>query len=243
MAVLHGTERPVPGVTDVRGSVRGVALTSTAYMPPSLKAAYGFPEGSGTTTADASGNGHTMTLNTVTWATGHTGFGLTNTASSLGARAAITSPANTVTIMGWVKPLDLTSGSTHVAFGFMDNGGNSDVVIFTQRGDFGTANVLQGDIRIGGTLQPIYGPTLTVNIWTHLALTYDGATIQLYKDGISVASVAATGTVAPGDWFYAAGWSASPYENANVIVDDLRVFTNALPSSEIASAMNRPVSS
>lgn len=226
----------------MRGSVRSVALTPVAYIPPTLMAAYGFSEGSGTATADASGNGHSMTLNTVTWTTGHSGFGITNTASSLGARAAITSPANAVTIMGWVKPLDVTSGSTHVAFGFMDNGGNSDVVIFVQRGDFGTSNVLQGDIRLGGTLQPIYGPTLTVNTWTHLALTYDGATIALYKDGVSVSSIAATGAVAPGDWFYAAGWSASPYENANVVVDDLRIFTNALPAPQIVSAMNRAVS-
>lgn len=225
----------------MRGSVRGVALTPVAYIAPTLMAAYGFAEGSGTTTADSSGNGHTMTLNTVTWATGHTGYGLSNTASSLGARAAITSPANTVTIMGWVKPLDVTSGSTHVAFGFMDNGGNSDVVIFVQRGDFGTSNVLQGDIRIGGTLQPIYGPTLRVDVWTHLALTYDGSTITLYKDGQVVSSVAATGAVAPGDWFYAAGWSASPYENANVVVDDIRIFTNALPAPEITAAMQRPV--
>lgn len=226
----------------MRGSVRGVALTPAAYIPPTLMAAYGFSEGSGTTTADVSGNGHTMTLNTVSWDTGHTGFGISNTASSLGARAAITSPADTVTIMGWVKPLDVTSGSTHVAFGFMDNGGNSDVVMFVQRGDFGTADVLQGNIRLGGSLKSIYGPALTPNVWTHLALSYDGSQIKLYKDGSLVSTVNSTGTVAPGDWFYAAGWSASPYENANVVVDDLRVFTNALPDPEIAAAMNRPVS-
>lgn len=226
----------------MRGSVRGVALTPIAYIPPTLMAAYNFSEGSGTTTADASGNGHTMTLNTVSWATGHTGYGISNTASSLGARAAITSPANAVTIMGWVKPLDLASGFTHVAFGFMDNGGNSDVVIFTQRGDFGTPDILQGNIRIGGSLKSIYGPALTVNVWTHLALTYDGTTVTLYKDGVSVSSLAATGSVSPGDWFYAAGWSASPYENSNVTVDDLRVFTNAVPAPEVAAAMNRPVS-
>jgi hypothetical protein len=226
----------------MRGSVRAVALTPVAYIPPTLMAAYGFSEGTGTTTADNSGNGHTMTLNTVSWATGHTGYGLTNIASSLGAKATITAPANTVTIMGWVKPLDLTSGSTHAAFGFMDNGGNSDVVIFTQRGDFGTSNILQGDIRLGGTLTPIYGPTLRVDVWTHLALTYDGAQIKLYKDGSLVSTVTAAGVVAPGDAFYAAGWSASPYENANVTVDDLRVFTNALPASEITAAMNKPVS-
>lgn len=227
----------------MRGSVRSVALTPAAYIPPTLMAAYGFSEGTGTTTADNSGNGRTMALNTTSWATGHTGSGLSNTASSLGARATLIAPANTVTIMGWVKPLDLTSGSTHAAFGFMDNGGNSDVVIFTQRGDFGTSNILQGNIRIGGSLKSIYGPTLTVNIWTHLALTYDGAQILLYKDGTLISTVAATGTIAPGDGFYAAGWSASPYENANVTVDDLRVFSNALPTPEIVSAMNKPVSS
>ena len=36
--------------------------------PTGLVAAYGFDEGSGTTVADASGNGHTGTITAATWA-------------------------------------------------------------------------------------------------------------------------------------------------------------------------------
>ena len=43
-----------------------------------LVAAYGFEEGSGATTADASGKGHTGTIREATWTTaGHAGSGLT----------------------------------------------------------------------------------------------------------------------------------------------------------------------
>jgi len=226
----------------VPGSMRSVILAQVVPLPiSSLLAAYGFSEGSGSTTADASGNGHTMSLNTVSWGSGHSGFGLTNTAASLGARAALTAPANSVTIMAWIQPLDLTVNTTHAAFGFMDNGGNSDVVIFTQRADFGTSNVLQGDIRLGGTLTPIYGPTLTVGTWTHIALTYNTSQIKLYKDGLLIATVAALGSISPGDGLFVAGWSAATYEDSDVTIDDVRVFNTALSESQIASAMRKSV--
>lgn len=230
-----------PEGSSMLGSARSVTLTQTVALPAPL-AAYGFSEGSGTTTADSSGNGHTMTLNTISWGSGHTGFGLMNNTVSLGAKAAFTAPSASITLMGWLKPRDLTSGTTQVGFGFMDNGGNSDVVIFAQRSDFGTSNILQGDIRLGGTLTPIYGPALTVNVWTHIALTYSGSQLILYKDGLLVSSAAASGAIAPGDGLFAAGWSASPYENSNVIVDDIRVFNSALSAPQIASAMRKPVS-
>lgn len=222
------------------GSVRNALMTQTVALPAAM-AAYGFSEGSGTTSADSSGNAHTLTLNSTTWGTGHTGGGLTGTGAILGAKAAFIGPTVAITIMGWVNAPTLTAGTTHTAFGFMDNAGNTDVVIFAQRADFGTPNILQGDIRLNNTLTPIYGPALTAGVWTHLALTYNGSTITLYKDGVSVGTSPATGAISPGDGFFVAGWSAVTYEASDVTVDDVRVFNSALTAAQVASAMRKPV--
>ena len=220
------------------GSARSVLMRSPLPAP---MAAYSFSEGSGLTTADSSTNGRTLTLNATTWATGHTGFGLTNTTTGQGATGAFIGPATAISVMAWVRPLNLAGGTTHFALGFVDSGGNTDVGIFTQRNDFGTSNVLQCDMRVGGSLKALNGAALTLNTWTHIALTYNGATIYMYKDGVQVATLAATGTVGTGDAFYVAGWSATLPYDTDVDVDDVRVFSSALSRGQIVYAMNTPV--
>ncbi len=97
--------------TDAAGNLSdystSVSATTTA-LPPGLVAAYGFSEGSGTTTADASGNGLNGTLQGATWTTsGHDGNGLsfngTNSYVDLGTLSAfpLTSSA---TWSAWVFP-------------------------------------------------------------------------------------------------------------------------------------------
>jgi hypothetical protein len=227
------------------GSARSAFMkkASGGASLPAAIAAYGFSEGSGTTTADASGNGHTLTLNGTSWtASGHTGSALTNTTTAQGATSFFTSPAAAITLMAWVKPLDLTLNTTHFALGFLDAGGSTYVGIFTQRFDFGTHNILQCDLKLNGTLNEYTGPALTVGTWVHLALTYDGSTVVVYKDGVAVNTTAATGAITAGDGLYVAGWSLSSPEDTDVIVDDARVFNTALTGAQIVTAMNTPVS-
>ena len=217
-----------------------MAVKNTVILPAAL-ATYGFTEGSGTTTADASGNGHTLTLNATTWTAGHTGSGLTGTGTILGASSTtITAPSTAITAMAWIKPLDLTSGSTRFALGFIDSGGNTDVGIFAQRGDFGTPDVLQCDLRTS-SLNSINGPALTVNTWTHVAITYDGTNFILYKDGSAVNTTSLTGAISPGNGLYVAGWNGINPEATGVVVDDARIFNTALTPAQISACMSTPV--
>lgn len=228
------------------GSARSVLMKKASSggeaLPGSSMAMYGFSEGSGLTTADSSGNNRTMSLNSATWdASGHTGSAIANTTSNIGGKAVFTAPAAAITIMGWVKPNDLSSGVTRPAFGFVDNGNSTGCMIFAQRGDFGTPDVLQGDIRIAGSLNALHGPALSVGVWTHVALTYDGSTAILYKDGISVASVSASGSIGQGDALCAAGWMDNGAYFPNLAVDDVRVYNSALTPGQIVTGMNTPV--
>lgn len=229
------------------GSARSVLMkapTGTNPLPGSAMALYNFNEGTGTTAADTSGNNRTATFGTGgAWtASGHTGAGLTNTTTNIGAKAVFTAPSDVITIMGWIKPLDLTAGSSHFAFGFVDNGGSTGCAFFTQRGDgFGTPNILQGDIRIAGTLYPLHGPALTVGTWTHLALTYNGTTALLYKDGAFITSVSAVGNIGQGDALCLAGGMANGDYDSDVVIDDVRVYHAALTAGQIVTGMNTPV--
>lgn len=86
-----------------------------------------------------------------------------------------------LTIEAWVK----TGGST-TANTVLNKGG---VLFDYQLGINATTNNpffrAQGVITIATTV------TITPNVWTHLAVTYDGATVKFYKDGAMAFSMAA----------------------------------------------------
>jgi hypothetical protein len=232
------------------GSARSAFMKKSGSIVtlPSALVAYALNEGTGTTSADASGNGHILTLNNATWTTGHTSNGLTDPGHVAGASTPLNAPAAAITLMGWIKPLDLTPNggatNTHHAFGYIDSGGSSDVTVFSQRNDGALGfppNVLLINIRLGGSLVGVSGNAMTVGVWTHVAVTYDGATIKLYENGVVTNSVSGSGTVSPGDNLWVAGWSDTSF-NGNLVVDDVRAFNTALSGAQVTLAMNTPVS-
>ena len=224
------------------GSARSVLIKKPGVTLPTPLAAYSFSEGSGTTTADSSGNAHTLTLNSATWTTGHTGTGITNTSTGQGAGAAFVGSSAAVTMMAWIQPLDLPAGGTRVAMGLFQTGGNTDVAIFTERGDFGTPNVLQCDLRINGSLNALHGPALTVGTWVHVAITFNGTTAALYVNGSLYTSSSLSGTVGDGDRITVGGSDPGNSYDSDVIIDDARVFGTALNAAQVSYAMATPVS-
>lgn len=204
-------------------------------------AAYAYKEGSGTTTADATGNGHTATLNNATFTTGHgDGDGaITNTAATQGATSTVPAITTAVTLMCWVKPLQLTSGTSYLICGILQSfNGNTDIGLWTQRGDFGTSNVLQGNIRISGNLSAVNGTSaLTVGTWFHVALTYDGTSAKLYRNGTLETTVSNSGTISLGTTFYVAGGGPA----TQVVTSGERLYNTALTQPTISALMNLPV--
>lgn len=225
------------------GSVRSVLMKRPGggVTLPTALAAYAFSEGSGTTTSPAGGVGPVLTLNSTTWTTGHTGTGLTNTTTGQGAGAAFTGPSAAITMMAWIQPLDLPVGGTRTAMGIFQTGGNTDVAIFTERSDFGTPNVLQCDLRIGGSLRAIHGPALTVGVWTHVAVTFDGSIIRLYVNGSQYTTSSVSGALGTGDRLTVGGTDPGNSYDSDVVIDDARLFSTALDAAQITLAMTTPV--
>ena len=111
--------------------VAGIGVVEFAWTPAAtaatagLVAAYGFDEGSGTTVADASGNGNTGTISNATWAaSGKYGKAL----QFNGTNALVTIPdaaslhlSTAMTLEAWVNPSTVTAAWRDVIYKGNDN--------------------------------------------------------------------------------------------------------------------------
>ncbi len=205
---------------------------------PNLVAAWGFDEGSGLAARDSSEHNVPLTIDVgLTWVTGHTGTALSNTGA--GSAHRTWNLTTQITMMGWARPTDLTAGTNRAIMGVWstaDSTGATQFAVWAQRGDFGTANVLQGNARINGGLVSIAGSALTVNTWAHVAITYNGSTFKLFLNGTEVASTTNAGTLDTSALNFSV--ASGP---TNVQVDDVRIFNTPLTAAQITAQMNDPV--
>jgi hypothetical protein len=97
-----------------------------------------------------------------------------------------------------------------------------------------------GYARIGTVDQKVSRVgALSTTDWTHLAVTYDGATQRLYVNGVQAASRAQTGSIAVGNQPLRIGGSASfAGEFFQGLIDEVKVYNRALSASEITTDMN-----
>jgi len=81
------------------------------------------------------------------------------------------------------------------------------------------------------------------NHWSHLALTYDGATLRLYVNGTEVSSRAVTGDILrTNDPLWIGG--NHPYgEYFQGLIDEVRVYDRALPPTAVRAEMATPIAS
>ncbi len=233
--------------TDATGNLSAYSNVASAATGSGLVAAYGFDEGSGTTLADASGNGYTGTLtNGPAWTTGKFGSALQFSASDDGNDTndprvvlgrTINIPNLPLTISVWVNPTDYAdyrailskrdspiASNMRIDFGLSRGGGG--VYVFT-----GSSNSFS------------YAPPL--NSWTHLALAADSSGTRLYVNGvlqqtigvITLGTNTSANTVIGGTGEGAAG-DNDPFKGK---IDDLRIYSRALSQAEIQADMNTPV--
>jgi hypothetical protein len=86
------------------------------------------------------------------------------------------------------------------------------------------------------------GPSeVPLNVWTHLAATYDGTTLRLFVNGTLVGSRAVTGSLVASDGPLRIGGNAVWGEYFEGLIDDVRVYNRALTADEIHGDMAAPV--
>ncbi len=215
------------------GGAPGVASAAA----PGLVAAYGFEESSGTSALDASGQGNAGSLVNGTARTTQGRFGSalsfdgTND-SVLVSDASSLNPSTGMTLEAWVNPVATDGWRTVVL-----KERNSDLSYALYGSGEG---VPAGSITrsgVGGYTEAFGPAPLVAGSWTHLAATYDGATVRLYADGQQIATRAGAGTLGSGAGNLRIGGNSVWGEWFRGIIDEVRVYNRALPQSEIQADM------
>ncbi|TAH33653.1 LamG domain-containing protein [Candidatus Saccharibacteria bacterium] len=193
---------------------------------------YGFNEGSGTTAADSSGNGYTLTVAGTQWTTGHYGGGIqSNTTNGTPSRTGFGSGTLTTwTWMFWAK----RTGTVTTWGQILQDGVDFNVELWP-------SNEIEVNVY-DNSLNRITSGALTVNTWTHIALVRNGSSMQFYVNGASYGN---TGNIADShyDLVRTRTWrvGTGPDEPFPGVIDDVRLFDAALTVGDISTWMNKSV--
>ena len=241
IALQTGTNVLTVTTKDAANNTSTATLTVTSGAPTGgLVAAYGFDETSGSTAADASPFGNTGTL----------GGGVTRStagrfggALSFNGSSTVNIPdapslrlTTTMTLEAWVNPSTVTSEWRDVVYKADDN---YYLMATSANGGFPAGGASFGNTS--ATTEAFGTSTLTANTWSHLAVTYDGATIRLYVNGTQVSTRAKTGSFTASSNPLQIGGNLVYGQFFTGLIDEVRVYNRALSATEIQSDMGRPV--
>ncbi|HJR58956.1 MAG TPA: LamG-like jellyroll fold domain-containing protein [Vicinamibacterales bacterium] len=198
-------------------------------------------EAAGTTAFDAAGS-YTATLASgATWTTGRHGAGVRLD----GEAAYIATPmidvhGSALTLAAWVNISDypaeldqrIISKSTDIA--------EASHYWMLSQARSGNRNLLRFRLKTGSSTTTLIASTgdLPTNTWYHATATYDGMTMRLYLNGVEVGSTPKSGTIATNTAVpVSIGRSPDGSNFLRGIIDDVRVYDQALTASDIAAVM------
>ena len=231
----------MPDHTATTSTPVSVTVSNSGPPPPAgLVAAYGFEEASGTAVTDSSGTGNAGTI----------AGGAVRTAAGKIGRAIDFDGASGLVSVPDANSLDLTTGMTLEAWVQPDTLNSWREVILKERpGDLTyslyantSSNRPQSDVATtGGDKSAGITPKLTTAVWTHLAVTYDGANLRLYKNGVLQTTTAAPGALLTSANPLRIGGNTIWGEYFDGRIDEVRVYNRALSAAEITTDMTKPV--
>lgn len=199
---------------------------------------YPLDEGSGTTAKDAKGTNNGTLTNGPTYAAGKVGsnsvtFDGVDDYIDCGTGIPLAISGNShLTIAAWAKKTDVTLNQRIAGW----YGGNYKGPLLWVDGGVAKALIGQG----GTSTVELTGTTSLSNaIWYHLAVTYDGATANLYVNGVLEHSAVCTSADNDGGVVFTIGcnpWDAGGCWGGSI--DEVGVWDRALSLTEIASLYN-----
>jgi hypothetical protein len=215
-----------------------VTVQNTAPPPgPGLVASYGFNENTGLLAGDSSGNGRIATITGPTWTAGKYGSALsfdgTNDLVDLPALGTFYRTA--FTYEAWAKKSGTKIDVAVLGSWTSAGGGGPMIWIDHIAGRYNAA--------LGSTLQNYLnsGRSPVVGQWQHLAVTFDGATLRFFIDGVEVASGLFSGDEGSSNTWRVGAYGATATGFFDGLIDEVRVYNRALSGSEIQSDMNTPI--
>ena len=227
------------------------SVTALVYTPPpppppepfvGLVASYSFNEGAGSVLGDSSGNGNNGSVQGATWIAGGK-FGNALLFNGLNDIVAIPDSelldVDDVTLEAWVYPTELNGGTA---------GGWRSVILREQADGlvyalYANSNVKRPEGYINnGSDRGIRGTSqLKLNLWSHLAFTYNRSYMRFYVNGVLVRSKATSGLMPKVNGILTIGGNTIWGEYFKGVIDEVRVYNRALTVQEIQTDMNAAV--
>ena len=138
------------------------------------------------------------------------------------------------TLSVWVRPaFDATSSTSRYVF---SDGNVVQVFYLSQINDWrASLRTANGTYRV-----ETQGLTWSANTWHLLTVTYSGAEVKLYWDGVLADSAPASGAVASDSGATVLGMASVGGSNFNGGVDELRVFASALTAAQVYTLYVNP---
>jgi hypothetical protein len=200
---------------------------------PGLIAHWKLDDGSGTTAADSVG-GHDGTLaGDPNWVAGafEGALDFDGNGDYVDVGHVLAGGAQQISVTAWIFKRD--SGDDRV---ICKSSGTTIVDhIFSLGVADTTIRVRLGTTDNGGT-DNYDGGLISLNAWVHLAFTYDGAMLRIYKNGTETASYAVTGDMIASTLAVAIGnVNATDDSYWNGLLDDVRIYDRVMTAGEVVA--------
>jgi hypothetical protein len=214
------------------------APVTVTVDPKGLVAAYGFEETTGTAVTDSSGKGNPGTV-----------AGATRTTSGRFGRALSFDGVNDLVNVVDSSTLDLTNALTLEAWVNPSVAGAWRTVLMKEQ----TGGLAYGMYSNTDTNRPsahVHTNTefdtrgtaaAAVNTWTHIAATYDGATLRLYVNGTQVSTRTLSGNVVASTGVLRIGGNTVWSEYFQGSIDEVRLYRRVLTATEIQTDMTQSI--
>jgi hypothetical protein len=227
---------------DLAGNTSEASVTVTVSnrppAPAGLVAAYGFNEASGLAVTDASGQGNGGTISGATRTTAGK-FGGALSFNGFSAWVTVNDAASLdlttgMTIEAWVKPSLLTGWRSVVT---KEAPGGLAYALYSGNNASRPAGYVHttSDIEATGTT------AMVANVWTHLAVTYDGTTLRMFVNGVQVRTQSASGAAITTAGALRIGGNSAWGEYFKGLIDEVRIYNRALTVNEIQLDMTTAI--
>lgn len=207
-----------------------------------------FEEGSGSTVIDSVSSNNGTTQNSPTYITGQVGkFALQFNGSTqyvaFGAPSVFNLGAGNFTISAWIKPTTVSTAGVIIGKDSNATNGRSFGLIMDNTGA-GTLGCFFNSDDVNGVDAETNNPVLTANVWNHVVCTRTAdQVLNIYINGSSVAvTITGHGTgavqVNTTDFEIARRVYSGFQEPFPGNIDDVRIYSRALSSSDVTQLFN-----
>ena len=154
------------------------------------------------------------------------------------ADAASLDLTNGITIEAWVNP---TSGTGWRTVVMKEATAGLAYTLYSANNSANNASRPAAYVHTSSDQGVNSTTSMPLNTWTHLAMTFDGATLRIFVNGAQVSSRALAGSALVTTGALRIGGNAVWGEYFRGVIDEVRVYNRALTAAEIQSDMATPI--